>query len=100
MKSAVLKILVVVGVACVLTVGLEAADGVLIVSKTTTGASSRTSQIQIERTRMRAEVSDPTGAKQTIVFDGAKQVLYMIDAEKKTYTEMTQADAARMGGAV
>ena len=48
---------------------LFAADGVLVVEKTTTGANVRTSQIQIEKTRMRAEVEGPNG-QQVMIFDG------------------------------
>jgi len=72
---------------------LFAADGVLIVEKTTTGGSTKTNQIQIEKERMRAE-SDT----QTVVFDGTKQVLWLINDGRKSYSEMTKADVDRMGG--
>ena len=76
---------------------LFAADGVLLVQKTTTGASERTSQIQIEKTRMRAEVEGPNGL-QVMIFDGTKEVLWAINPERKTYTEMTKADVEQMAG--
>ena len=56
-----------------------AADGLLLVQKTTSGGTTQTHQIQIESRRMRAESSGATGAKQIVVFDGVKQVLTMID---------------------
>jgi len=77
---------------------LQAADGVLITEKSTTGAKIETRQIQIERNRMRVEVTDPNGSPQTIIFDGAKQVLWIIDPAKKSYIEMTKADADALAG--
>jgi len=97
-KAIVVKTLSVTGLAFALTVGLSAADGLLIVSKTTTGTSTKTSQIQIERTRMRTEMSDPSGTNQTMVFDGTKQVLDMINNDRKTYNELTQADVEQLAG--
>mgnify|MGYP003347226367 CR=1 FL=1 len=47
---------------------LFAADGVLVVEKTTAGTNVRTSQIQIEKTRMRAEVEGPNG-QQVMIFE-------------------------------
>ncbi|HVH26484.1 MAG TPA: hypothetical protein VM818_06990 [Vicinamibacterales bacterium] len=76
---------------------LLAADGVLIVEQTTTGGATRTNQIQIEKTRMRAESTDPSGAQRIIVFDGTAQVIRMIDPAKKTYTELTKAEVDRLG---
>ena len=43
---------------------------------------------------MRAEAGDG----QTVVFDGAKQVLWLINDGRKSYSEMTKAEADRMGG--
>jgi hypothetical protein len=76
---------------------LAAADGLLIVQQTTSSRGTETTQVQIEAQRMRAEVADPGGAKQTVIFDGGKQILYVIDASKKTYMEITKADVDRMG---
>jgi hypothetical protein len=82
-----------------LTAGsLLAADGILIVEKTTTGGTVRTSQIQIEKTRMRAESAGPDGRRQVFVFDGGAQIMRTIDYDRKTYTEITKADLDRMGG--
>ena len=77
---------------------LQAADGVLIVEKTTAAGKTETNQVQIEKDRMRAEIIAPNGEKQTVVFDGAKEVLWIVNADRKTYTEMTKADVDRLGG--
>lgn len=77
---------------------LLAADGVLIVEKTTTGGKVDTHQIQVDRNRIRVETSGPNGEKQAFVFDGAKQVMWTINYDKKSYSEMTKADVDRLGG--
>lgn len=82
---------------CALAAPLLAADGVLIVEKTTTGGKTTTHQIQIEKTRMRAETAGPGGDAQVIVFDGTKQVMWIIHNDKKTYNEITKADVDAMG---
>ena len=87
----------VVGILMV-TARLLAADGILIVEKTTKGGTSTTSQIQIDKSRMRAEAAGPNGAKNVVVFDGAAQVMRIIDMEKKSYSEMTKADGDQLGG--
>jgi hypothetical protein len=81
----------------VLTGTAQAADGLLIVQKTTGGGTPQTNQIQIESKRMRAESSSPTGGKAVIMFDSAKEVLIMVDMDKKTYSEMTRADVDAIG---
>ena len=74
------------------------AQGVLITQKTTTGAKTTTNLVQLEPTRMRAEMSGEAGAtKQAMMFDGTQQVMRMVDYDKKSYSEMTKADADRIG---
>jgi hypothetical protein len=76
---------------------LGAADGVLIVEKHTgSNGTMETSQIQIEKTKMRAE-RGIGGRPQVVVFDSDAQVIRMIDPERKTYREMTKADVDRIG---
>ena len=75
-----------------------AAQGVLVVEKSTVGGTAQTNQIQIEKDRMRAETTGPTGEKQAVIFDGTRQVLWIINVDKKTYNEMTKADVDRLGG--
>ena len=73
-----------------------AAQGVVIVEKTTVNGVAETHQIQMTPQRMRADVTGPNGPT-TVVFDGTTQVLYMINAERKTYSELTKAEAEQMG---
>ena len=75
----------------------QAADGLLIVQKTTSGGAPQTNQIQIENKRMRAESSSATGGKAVVMFDAAKEVLTMVDMDKKTYSELTKADVEAIG---
>jgi hypothetical protein len=74
----------------------QAADGVLIAMKITSGNNVTTTQTQIEKTRMRADTVAANGRKQTIVFDGGAQVFRAIDDDAKTYTEITKADVDRI----
>jgi hypothetical protein len=82
----------------------SAAQGVLIVETSTVSGTPRTTQVQIEPARMRTEVAGQNGATQVVIFDGGKQILYMIDPAAKTYSEMTKADVdaagAQLGGAM
>lgn len=74
-----------------------AANGILIVEKSTTGGAATSNQIQIEANRMRVESTGATGGKQVVIFDGARGVLMMIDDAKKTYTEVTREEADKLG---
>jgi hypothetical protein len=74
----------------------EAADGVQIVQRVTSGANPTTTQTQVEATRLRTELTDQNGLAQIVIFDGQKQVLYIVDAAKKSYFEMTKADLDRL----
>ena len=73
-----------------------AAQGVVIVEKTTINGVAETHQIQMTPQRMRADITGPDGPT-TVVFDGTKQVLYMINTDRKTYSELTKAEAEQMG---
>jgi len=75
----------------------SAADGVLVVETSTVNGNPRTTQVQIERTRMRTEIAGQNGTSQIVIFDGSKQVLYMVDPAAKTYSEMTKADVDAAG---
>ncbi len=87
------------GALWVLTGVAQAADGVLLVTKTTVDSGApATNQVHIESKRMRAESSGARGEKMIVMFDGTKQVMTLIDNERKTYTEMTKADADALGG--
>jgi hypothetical protein len=87
-----------IALAVTLMVPLHAANGLLIVQKTTgMTATPSTNQVQLEATRMRAESTAASGAKQIVMFDGTRKVLTMVDNEKKTYTEVTQQEAEQIG---
>lgn len=73
---------------CLAAWPMQAADGVLIVEKTTRGTATQTHQIQIEKDRMRAETTSPAGEKQAFVFDGAKQTMWIVNYDRKTFSEM------------
>jgi hypothetical protein len=82
-----------------------AADGILIAQKMTSATGTVTThQIEIEKTRMRAESVGAGGHKTKIIFDGNAQVMRNIDDDAKTYTEMSKADmekmSAQMSGAM
>lgn len=86
------------GALCVGTAATAAADGVLLVTKTTSaGGAPQTGQVQIDGRRMRAEAIGERGEKQIVVFDGTKKVMMLIDDSKKTYTEMSEADLEALG---
>ena len=87
-----------VGALCLAAGPLLAADGVLISEKSTTGGNSETHQIQIDKTRMRVETGGPSGEKQAFIFDSTKQVMWIVNYDKKTYSEMTKADVDKLGG--
>ena len=96
--NATLKTVLSVAGLCLLTAPLYAADGILIVETTTRNGKVETNQIQIEKTRMRAESADANGEKRVFMFDGTAQVMRMVDVDKKTYSEMTKAEVDQMGG--
>jgi hypothetical protein len=74
-----------------------AGNGVLIVQKTTSGTTQTTHQIQIEQTRMRAEMADQAGTQRAMIFDGARQVMLIVNPDRKSYSEITKDDVDRMG---
>ena len=91
-----------VAAAAILALGtaLQAANGVIITQKVTMGDSTRTTQVQFDANHMRAETPGARGESQVVIFDGAKQVLYIVNPERKTYSEMTKADADKLGAQV
>jgi hypothetical protein len=85
--------------ACVLVLPVYAANGIVVSLKSTAnGGQAVTNQIQIDPNHMRAEVTSPTGAKSAVMFDGAKQVMDIVDVEKKTYFEITKSDVDAIAG--
>ncbi|HVG69863.1 MAG TPA: hypothetical protein VM819_03105, partial [Vicinamibacterales bacterium] len=74
----------------------QAADGILITQRVTSGGAPITVRTQIEATRTRTEMAGPNGVVNVTIFDGGKQVLYIVDPAGKTYMEMTKADVDRL----
>ena len=77
------------------TIG-QSADGIFITQRVTSGGAPFTVRVQIEATRMRTEMAGPDGPLNVMIFDGGKQVLYIVDPARKTYMEMTKADVDRL----
>lgn len=88
------------GAAVLMAGQLHAADGIVITQTTTTSGKPRTSRVQITKDRMRTEMASASGDAEAVVFDGPRQVLWIINYDKKTYTELTKADVERIGGQV
>jgi hypothetical protein len=81
------------------TIG-QSADGIVITQRVTSGGEPLTVRVHIEATRMRTEMANPSGVVNVTIFDGGKQVLYMVDPARKTYVEMTKADVDRLSAQV
>src|SRR5688572_33070548 len=77
------------------TIG-QLADGILITQQVASGGAPFTVRVQLEATRMRTEMAGPNGVMNVMIFDGDKQVLYIVDPARKTYMEMTKADVDRL----
>ena len=73
------------GTLCLFGVSTFAANGLVVSMKTTHGATTSTSDIQLDANHMRAEMSGRGGGQSTVVFDGNKQTLYIIDDSRKSY---------------
>lgn len=76
-----------------------AADGVLLVQSVNDGANTTatSSQVQMEPNRIRTEIHDGDGRRQVVIFNGATEILYIVDPAAQTYIEVTKADAEKMG---
>jgi Domain of unknown function (DUF4412) len=72
-----------------------AQNGVLVVQKASTGSGQMTNQVQIAKSRMRAEMIDGSGSQRAVIFDGDRQVMLLINPERKSYSEITKADVDR-----
>jgi hypothetical protein len=78
----------------------QSADGIVITQRVTSGGAPLTVRVHIDATRMRTEMEGPSGVANVTIFDGGKQVLYMVDPARKTYSEMTKADVDRLSAQV
>ena len=91
----VLTMAVVLSALTASTIG-QSADGIVITQRVTSGGAPLTVRVHIEATRMRTEMASPSAVMNVTIFDGGKQVLYMVDPARKTYIEMTKADVDRL----
>lgn len=87
-----------IAAACMLTGTLYAASGIHITAKTTSGGNTQTSQIQLDANHMRADGNGLDGVNGVVIFDGTKQVMDIVNRDKRTYMEVTKADIDRVGG--
>jgi hypothetical protein len=69
---------------------------ITIVERETRGTETSTSQVQLDASHMRAEVLDGK-ERGAIVYDGPNDTTRMMNLDKKTYSEMTRAQAEQMG---
>jgi hypothetical protein len=71
-------------------------QGLHLVQRETRNGQVTTNNILLDRTHMRAE-SRSGNEQVAFVYDGSAQVARMINLDKKTYFEMTRAQAQQMG---
>jgi hypothetical protein len=83
-------------VVVLLAASSASAQGIVISMREMRGTQTSTTQMQFDATHVRTEVrqgADPV----TVVFDGSAQVLRLINPVRKSYSELTQAEAQQMG---
>ena len=79
---------------CFFVTSTHAANGLVISMKSTKNGATSTDQIQLDANHMRAQMTGRGGGN-TMVFDGVKQSMYIIDDAQKTYSEVTKEDLDR-----
>ena len=77
------------------TIG-QSADGIFMTQRVTSAGGPLTIRTQLTATRTRTETAGPNGVLNVTIFDGSRQVLYLVDPAQKTYMEMTKADVERL----
>src|SRR5262245_40073092 len=80
----------------VLVTSTASAQGITLVQRETRGSQASTTRMQMDRTHARAEARSGTD-QVAFVYDGGADVARMMNLDKKTYTEMTRAQAQQMG---
>lgn len=83
-------------VLCLCAAAAQAATGIQITEKTTGAGHDLTSRIQIDQHRMRVETTGAEAGHRAFVFDGTKQVLWILNVDKQTYQEVTKEDLQRL----
>jgi uncharacterized protein YlxW (UPF0749 family) len=99
MTARVVTVAVMLSALTVSTTG-QSADGIVITQRVAFGGAPLTIRVHIDATRMRTEMASPSGVANVTIFDGSKQVLYMVDPARQTYVEMTKADVDRLSAQV
>jgi hypothetical protein len=83
---------------CLLTIFFAAgtihAQGVLMIQQETQNGKTYTSQVQMDKTHIRAE--SHAAGNTAVVFDGNAQVLRTLDLDRKTYVELDQTRLRQM----
>jgi hypothetical protein len=92
----ILGSLAAIGVAACTSVSLLAADGVVIAGRTTSNGQTTTTQTQITKDKMRAEMAGAGSVSQVVIFDGTRSVIHIVDMQRRTYMEMTKAQVEQM----
>lgn len=80
-------------------VASSAYAGVILKSESKIYGSQRINAqttLYLERDRMRMETTDDTGEKEVVIFRKDKQLFWVIDPKKGTYTEITKAQLRQM----
>jgi hypothetical protein len=83
----------------ILLVASSAYAGVILKSESKIYGSQRINAkttLYLERDRMRMETTDDTGEKEVVIFRKDKQLFWVIDPKKGTYTEITKAQLRQM----
>src|SRR5262249_10927181 len=57
-------------------------------------------ETQVDKTHVRTQTTDPMGTTHVVLFDADKEALYIITPNQKSYSELTKADADRLGAQV
>ena len=100
MRSMLVKSGFVLSAALAAATSVWAAEGVQLSQRTTSGTNQQTSQIQIENNRIRAEMTGGSTGRMAVIFDAGKQVVDILNIDRKTYSELTKAQVDQLGGAV
>jgi hypothetical protein len=76
-----------------------AANGVRVTSKRTSAHDTSTDEIQLDKDHLRFDSLGADGhPTRTTIFDAEKQVMWIVQPDKKTYNELTREDFERLYG--
>jgi hypothetical protein len=86
-----------IGLALLLMFGAQTlrAQGVVLVQQETRGSKTETSQIQMDKTHIRAE-SHASGDTTVFLFDGNAKTIRVVNLDKKTYSQLDTAQMQQM----